>query len=371
MKSGVYVFIFALLLFSCSDLKKKAPQRPLLSLPVIKVQKMNITGFQMITANIEGTINDEVRPKISGFITKVYIDEGQRVKKGQLLFKLETLAVNQDALAAKANLQSATIEVEKIKPLVKEGIISKRELETATALQTSAKATYNGVLAQIDYGNVRAAIDGIVGEIPFRVGSLVSPSDIEPLTTVSELNEVYAYYSMNEKEYLSFLRNTQGSSVREKIKNFPKVKLILADDSEYDQEGTVETTTGQIDTQTGTVSFRARFPNPNGLLNNGNSGFIKIPQQYNEVLVVPEQSTFENQTIVYVFSVKESDTVVQKAITPIRRINNLLLIKDGLNEGEQIVGQGVSKIGNGTKIHPVVTPFDTIASSTETIFKSN
>ena len=191
------------------------------------------------------------------------------------------------------------------------------------------------------------------------------------MTTVSELNEVYAYYSMNEKDYLSFLRNTEGNSIQEKIKNFPKVKLVLADDSEYEYEGIVETTTGQIDTQTGTVSFRALFPNPDALLNNGNSGFIKIPQEYKDVLVVPEQSSFEDQTILYVFSVKESDTVQQKPITPIRRIDNLILISEGLKEGERIVGQGVAKIKDGAAIKARPTPFDSIAKSTERIFKSN
>ncbi len=369
MKSFLYTLL-TLAFLSCSE-KQEQQQRPLPNLPVIEVQKRDITGFKLITANIEGTINDEVRPKISGYITDVLIDEGERVKKGQLLFKLETLAVSQDALAAKANLESSTIEVEKIKPLVTDGIISERELETAIALQSSARASYNSVLAQVDYGNVRASIDGIVGEIPFRVGSLVSPNDVQPLTTISELKDVYAYYSMNEKDYLTFLRETKGSSVQEKIKNFPKVRLVLADDSEYGEEGTIQTTTGQIDTQTGTVSFRAKFPNPEGLLNNGNSGFVKIPQYYKDVLVVPEQSTFEDQTIIYVFSVKDSDTVQQKPVKPIRRINNLLLISEGVAQGERIVGKGVAKIKDGAAIKAIPTPFDSIAESTKTIFKSN
>ncbi|QCW99473.1 efflux RND transporter periplasmic adaptor subunit [Aggregatimonas sangjinii] len=366
----VYIFLISFLI-SCSGGKEGQQERPLQSLPVIEVQKQDVVGYKMITANIEGTVNDEVRPKISGYITNVYIDEGQRVKKGQLLFKLETLSVSQDALAAKADLESTSIEVEKIKPLVKEGIISERELETAIALQSSSRATYNSVLAQADYGNVRASVNGIVGEIPFRVGSLVSPNDAEPLTTLSELNEVYAYYAMNEKDYLTFLRDTEGNSTQEKIKNFPKVKLVLADDTEYEEEGTVETTTGQIDTQTGTISFRARFSNPKGLLTNGNSGYVKIPQYYKDVLVVPEQSTFEEQTIVYVYTVKASDTVQQKAVKPLTRINNLLLIAEGLGEGDKIVGKGLSKIRDGAAIKPIPTPFDSVATSTKRIFKSN
>lgn len=370
MKAFIYVLLIAFA-FSCSEKNEEQQQRPLPQLPVIEVQKQDVVGYKMITANIEGTTNDEVRPKISGFITNVFIDEGQRVKKGQLLFKLETLSASQDALAAKANLESSTIEVEKIKPLVADGIISKRELETAMALESSARASYNSVLAQVDYGNVRSSVNGIVGEIPFRVGSLVSPNDVEPLTTVSELKEVYAYYSMNEKDYLTFLRDTEGNSIQEKIKNFPKVKLVLADDSEYGEEGQIETTTGQIDTRTGTVSFRARFPNPEGLLTNGNSGYVKIPQYYKDVLVVPEQSTFEDQTIVYVYAVKASDTVQQKAVKPISRINNLLLISEGVDEGERIVGKGVAKIRDGAAIKAIPTQFDSIAKSTERIFKSN
>lgn len=366
----MYILI-SLVLLSCGEKEQQRQQPPPPSLPVIKVEKQDVTGYKLITANIEGIVNDEVRPKIAGYITDVLVDEGTVVKKGQILFKLETRSVSQDALAAKANLESATIEVDKLVPLVEEGIISERELESAKAVQSNSRASYNSVLEQIEYGNVRSSVNGTVGEIPFRTGSLVSPNDVEPLTTVSETKEVYAYYAMNEKDYLTFLRETEGTSVQEKIKNFPKIKLVLADDSEYQHEGIIETSTGQIDRQTGTISFRARFPNSEGLLTNGNSGFVKIPQYYKDVMVVPEQSSFEDQTIVYVFTVTENDSVKLTAVKPIKRINNLLLIEEGVNVGETIVGKGVSKIRDGALIQPKMVPFDSIAKSTKTIFKSN
>lgn len=299
--------------------------------PVVKVETKNITGYTEYAADIQGKVNNAVRAKIQGYITQVLVDEGQFVKAGQPLFRLETNILNENAdaarsgissakanvQAAKAAVQAAQVEVDKLKPLVAKNIISNVQLQTAQANLASAKAqlsqaqaaetqavaNYKGVEANINYSIIRAPISGVVGKINFREGSLVGPSDATAITTVSDTKELYVYFSMNEKEYLNFLEGSVGATVPEKLKNMPMVDLILANGQPYSEKGRIQTVTGQIDQTTGTIQFRVLFNNEAKLLSNGNSGRIRIPKLYNNVLVIPESSTYEQQQIVYAYKV--------------------------------------------------------------------
>ena len=228
---------------------------------VTTIPQKTVTGYTSYPTRIEGVNNSEVRAKISGYITEVLVDEGQKVRKGQTLFKLETQSLNQDAAAAKANVNAAQVEVDKLKPLVEKNIISNVQLETAKARLQQARSTYNSIVANIDYGNIKSPVDGFVGAISLSKGSLVSPSSQEPLTTVSDISEVYAFFCMNEKEYLDFIQNAEGKNIEEKINNLPKVTLILANGSTYEKRGTIETINSQVNANTGSISFRAVFEN--------------------------------------------------------------------------------------------------------------
>src|SRR5690606_18404092 len=223
---------------------------------------------------------------------------------GQTLFRIETQALSQDAGAARANINAAQVEVDKLKPLVEKNIISPVQLTTAEARLAQAKANYNSIVANIDYATIKSPVNGYVGSIPHREGALVSPADPTPLTTVSVTNEVYAFFTMNERDYLNFIQEAKGENLNEKIKNFPPVELELVNGEIYKHKGKIETVTGQVNASTGTVSFRATFPNPNRILANGNSGKIRIPKTYENAVVVPEASTFEQQGIVYVYKVQ-------------------------------------------------------------------
>src|SRR5690606_24582612 len=172
-----------------------------LPLPVIEVPARSVTGYTSYPVSIEGTISSDVRAKVAGYITDVLVDEGQKVSKGQTLFKLETASLNQEAGAAEANVNAARVEVEKLVPLVEKGIISKVQLETAKARLAQAEAGYKSITASIGYATIKSPVNGHVGSIPFREGTLVSPGDPVPLTTVSEINEVYVFFAMNEKDY--------------------------------------------------------------------------------------------------------------------------------------------------------------------------
>ena len=409
MKNKLIIVSLALLsIISCKKKEEKKQEGPK-EVPVVEVQQRNVTGYQSFPASIQGRVNNDVRAKIQGYITQVLVDEGQYVTKGQPLFRLETNTLNQSAdaaragigaaqsgvAAAKANVSAAQaavnasqVEVNKLIPLVQKNIISAVQLETAKANLSRAQAqlaqaqaaqaqaaagvsqasaNYKGVQANIDYSVIRAPISGVLGKLPFRVGSLVGPNDPTPLTTVSDTSGIFAYFSMNEREYLDFLENAYGATVPEKLRNMPMVELELANGSLYGEKGKIEAVTGQIDPTTGTIQFRVSFTNASKLLSNGNSGTIKVPKLYNKALVVPESATFEQQGLVYVFKV-EKDTAKNVMIGVTDRVNNLVVVKDGIKKGEKIVAQGVGTLKPGTAVKAKPANFDEIVNAIKPIF---
>ncbi len=366
-------FILGLLLVmsSCGNDSKNqaqtAPPAPML--PVVSIPTKTVTAYTTYPASIEGIINSQVIAKISGYITDVLVDEGEKVRKGQTLFKLETQTLNQDAAAAKANVNAAQVEVDKLKPLVEKNIISNVQLETAKAKLQQAKSGYNSIAANIDYGNIKSPVDGYVGSINFRKGALVSPSGQTPLTTVADISKVYAYFSMNEKEYLDFIQNAEGETIEEKIKKMPKVKLLLANGSLYDEEGTIETINSQVNENTGSISFRAVFDNPSRILTNGNSGKIQVPKVYTDAIVVPQESTYEQQGSIYVYKVAKDSTAVSTRIGVKAEVDNFYVVDSGIEKGDVIVAKGAAKLRGDSKIKPQEMPFDSIAKPIEKVFR--
>lgn len=366
--SSLIVPITVFFLMSCQDTPQGQQRGGAVSLPVVEVPERTLTAYTSYPVSIEGTVTSAVRAKVAGYITAVLVDDGEKVRKGQTLFKLETQALSQDAGAAQANVNAAQVEVNKLKPLVDKGIISAVQLETARARLAQAKANYNSITANIGYATIKSPIDGYVGSINFRQGALVSPADPTPLTTVSDIDEVYAYFAMNEKDYLDFLQKTKGQSLSEKIANFPAVVLQLVNGELYAHEGKIGTVTGQVNRATGTVSFRATFPNPGRILANGNSGNIRIPKKYENAVVVPEASTYEQQGRVYVYRVQGDTLAVSVPIVVLDRVDNLVLVKSGVKAGDRIVAQGVGKVRNNTPITPQPVAFDSIPSL-DVVFK--
>ncbi|MCC4211862.1 efflux RND transporter periplasmic adaptor subunit [Leeuwenhoekiella parthenopeia] len=378
MKKNFYHLVTATLLTvvlagfsSCgegkADQQAAASQTP--SLPVISLPVKTLTGYQSYPARIEGVINAEVYAKISGYITDVAVDEGQKVRKGQVLFRLETQSLNQDAAAAKANVNAAQVEVDKLKPLVEKNIISEVQLETAKAKLKQAESAYNSIAANIGYGTIKSPVDGYVGAINLRAGSLVSPSSQTPLTTVSEIDKVYAYFAMNEKEYLNFIMAADGGVRDEKIENLPQVTLILANGEEYPQQGTIETVNSQVNENTGSVNFRAVFDNPQRLLTNGNSATLRVPKTYTDVVVVPIESTLERQGSTYVYQLDADNKATATEITVKDEINNLYIVSDGISKGDRIVAKGIQNLRGTTTIQPQETPFDSIAAPIKKSFR--
>ncbi len=364
-------FIFTLLFLSCGDKEQKqsqAPQGPQ-TFEVTKIPTKTVTGFTIYPTSIEGIVNSEVRAKISGYITEVLVDEGEKVRKGQTLFRLETQSLNQDAAAAKANVNASQVEVDKLKPLVEKDIISNVQLETAKAKLQQAQSTYSSIAANIDYGSIKSPVDGYVGQIRLRKGALVSPTSQQPLTTVSDISKVYAFFSMNEKEYLDFIQNAEGKDVEEKLKNLPKVSLVLANGNTYEKEGKIETVNSQINANTGSITFRAVFDNASRILTNGSSGKIKIPKTYNDALVVPKTSTYEQQGSTYVYKVGKDSTAVSARIQIKDEVGAVYVVSNGVEKGDEIIATGVANLKKDTKVKPKEVPFDSIAKPIEKVFK--
>ncbi len=370
MKRFFPILALGFLISSCQDKpKNQTSGTQISSLPVIQVPAQDITGSVSYPVSMAGIVNADVRAKISGYITHVLVDEGAYVRQGQPLFRLETQSLTEEAQAAKANIEAAQVGVDQLQPLVEQNIVSGIQLKTAEARLAQAKATYKSITASIGYANINSPIAGYVGRITYRQGSLVDPGSPMPLTTISNTNEIFGYFSMNEADYIDFLQKTEGKTLKEKMAHFPKVKLKMANGEIYAHEGKIETVTAQVDPTTGTVSFRATFPNPEHLIANGSSGILIVPRTFKNVVLVPQESTYEQQGKTYVFQLLKDTTITPVIIEVADVVNNLIVVRSGLPAGTQIVAQGVGTLRDKQKIKPVVKSFDSLAKAPMTIFQ--
>ncbi|HEY0679676.1 MAG TPA: efflux RND transporter periplasmic adaptor subunit [Chitinophagaceae bacterium] len=365
----------AIVIPSCTSTSGSEHYAPSLqSLPVITVSNMAATTYQEYSASLEGSRDIEIRPQVVGVLDKIYVDEGAYVKKGQPLFKIndriyrEQLNNSRAALsAAKANLANAQINLAKIKPLVQNNVVSDVQLKTAQAAYDAAAANVSQAEAVVQnaeinlgYTLITAPASGYVGRIPFKTGSLAGTSTIEPLTVLSEINEVYAYFSLSENDFLQFENQFPGKTVQEKLKSIPPVELVLADNSIYTHKGKVQAVSGQFNNSMGAISFRATFKNPDGLLRSGNTGKIRIPRALVSTVVVPQESTFELQDKVFVFLLADSNKVTSKPITIAGRSGNYYLVEKGISAGDKIVYNGLDRLREGVMIQPQPITMDSL-----------
>ncbi len=326
------------------------------------VSKQDATLQSVYPVTIRGQEDIEIRPRIDGFIEAIYIDEGSIVRKGQALFKINSPQTEQAVVTAQAaiatadaQVSTAKLNVDRITPLAEKGIVSRVQLETfenayksAEAAKLQAEASLANAQATLSWTNVTSPVDGVVGSIPYRQGSLVNNQNI--LTTVANTSNVFAYFSLNEKTLSEFLNTLEGDTQAEKIKNAPKVALTLADGTVYPEQGTIETITGTVNITTGSANFRAEFPNKQGVLRSGTSGTISIPRVLEDVIVIPQKATFAQQDKILVYKV-QADSVVQNIITAVPTPDGRsYAVTEGLQEGERIVTDGIATLANGKKI---------------------
>ena len=364
---GLLVLVFAL--SSCSNQQQgnNGMQGQIGEYFVQEVKPNNVTLYQDFPTTMQGEQTVEIRPRIAGYIEKILVDEGDHVKKGQILFKLNANDIEAQVRSAEAQVKvadsqvaTAKINVEKTEPLVEKDIISEFQLETvktnlqaAEAQLAQAKANLANAKANLEYTLIVSPTDGIIGTFPYRVGSLVSSSIMHPLTTVSNTSTMWAYFSMNEIDFLRMTKDLKGTTTREKLEKLPQVELVLPDMSIYDFKGKIEIASGIVDQQTGAVNIRASFPNPEGNLRSGGSGRVRLPENHNNVLLIPQKASYEIQGKHFVYVVNDENKIVN---TPIQvLVGNLkenYVVTSGLKAGDKVVVEGITTLRDGMEIKP-------------------
>ncbi|MBD0365282.1 MAG: efflux RND transporter periplasmic adaptor subunit [Flavisolibacter sp.] len=340
---------------------------PVQEYPVLTLTLRPTTLFTDFPATIQGQQNIEIRPKIDGYIETIYVDEGATVRKGQPLFRISAPQYEQEVRTAQANIKiaqadvnAAQMQVAKVRPLVEKDIISKNELESAQytlqakqAALAQAQARLANARTNLGYTAVTSPVNGVVGPIPYKIGSLVSSNTAQPLTTVTNVGNIYAYFSVNEKQALQFSRSTPGATAQERLATIPPVTLILADGSEFPHKGRVETGSGMVNTQTGSFSVRATFPNPGNFVRSGSTGTVRIPQTIDSALLVPQKATYELQGKRFVYVLESTGTVRSAEINISGNSGGqFFVVQEGLRPGEKIVLEGVAALRDGTQIKP-------------------
>lgn len=366
MKKITILSLMAVFLISCADKSQAPAAAPAPLLPVMAVKTENTTTDDEYPAAIQGTVDVEIRPQVSGNLDRVFIDEGAYVSKGQSLFKINERPFREQLNNALANLHgaeaaliNAQLEIDKLTPLVQNKVVSDYQLKTAKASHRiaasnieQAKAMVESARINLSYTTITAPVSGYIGRLPKKQGSLVASSDVEPLTKLSDVHEVYAYFSLGETDFINFKGQNSGNTIGDKIKNLPPVSLILADGNAYSQLGKIDMVDGQFDKNTGAITLRATFPNASGTLRSGNTGKIRLGIQHNDAILVPQSATIEMQDKVFVFTLNKGNKVNKMPITVIGKSGTDYLIKDGVKSGDQIVLSGIDKLQEGQVIQP-------------------
>jgi membrane fusion protein (multidrug efflux system) len=365
----------ALFILRCTNKnKEQALAMPPQSLPVVSLTSGSAVTYLEYPATVEGTQNIEIRPQVSGYLEKIYVEEGAFVRKGQLLFKINDHEYTERATQARAStslaraaVEKAKVEVDRLQPLVDNKVIAEVQLKTARANYDAAKASLDQALSATNSANItvgytliKAPVDGFIGRIPYKTGSLIGKGEAVPLTVVSEVNNVYAYFSMAESDFLAFTAKAAGSTLQEKLQHVPAIELKLPDNTIYAAKGKLELVEGQFDRAAGTISFRAIFPNDHDLLRSGITGKIRIPSQHNNQLLVPQESTYELQDKIFVFALTDSNKVVSKMLSVEGKAGNYYLVNKGIQNGETIVYSGLQRLRDGAVINPSRISFDSL-----------
>lgn len=290
-------------------------------------------------AEIQSLQNIEIRAKVKGFIESINVDEGQHVSAGQLLFTIRPKEYEAELIKAKANVKKAELELQNVKKLAEKNIVSPNELSLAVAKLDEAKADENLAELYVGYTKIRAPFEGTIDRLKFKMGSLIDEGTL--LTTLSNNKSVYAYFNVSEAEYLDY---------KSRAKNKNNATLFLANNMPHKYKGQVETIEAEFDKNTGSIAFRAKFPNPELLLKHGETGKVQLSVDLKNVLVIPQKATFEIQDKFYVFVVDANNIVKSRGITIKQKLSNLYVIESGLSVDDKILLEGIQTVKDDDKI---------------------
>ena len=346
---------------------------------VLAVKPQRAKLHKEYPATLQGQQTVEIRTRIAGYIEEILVDEGAHVKKGQVLFRLNANDIQANVRSAEAQVKVAEAEVvaakinlEKTKPLVEKDIISQFDLQSVESVVKAREAQLAQAIANLEnakanlqYTLITSPTDGIIGNFPYRVGSLVSSSSMQPLTTVSNTINMYAYFSMNEKEFLSLTKGLEGKNLNEKLATMPEVLLVQADGSLYGHAGRIETAGGLVDQQTGAINIRASFPNTESFLRSGGSGLIRIPQHIDSTIIIPQKATYELQGKHFVYVVGDDNIVQNTEIEVLTgNLKDSYLVTKGLKAGDKVVVEGIPSLRDKVPIKPKMVEAEELAENT-------
>ncbi|WP_294282431.1 efflux RND transporter periplasmic adaptor subunit [uncultured Chryseobacterium sp.] len=347
---------------------------PAPELPVYSVITSPATVYQEFPTALEGKNNVEIRSQVDGYLDKIYVEEGAYVRAGQPLFKIDSRSYGEqmnmasaNLQAANANIQKAKVEVDRLEPLVSAKVVSDVQLRTAkanyaaaVAAASQARASVGSAKINVGFTTITAPVSGYIGRIPYKKGSLISRTDPSPLTLLSDISEIYAYFSLSELDFIAFQKKYPGATLNEKLKNMPMVELVIADNSVYSEKGKMSIVDGQFDKTTGAISVRAVFPNAGGILRTGNTGRVRMPQLFNKTLVIPQESTYEIQDKTYVYVLGKGNKVTGKPVKISGKTDSYYFISEGLAAGDKIVFTGLGTLKDGVSIRPKAISSDSL-----------
>ena len=329
---------------------------------LLTITRQDVAIEETYSAAIRGRQDIAIMPQVIGTLTELRVVEGERVKKGQVLFVVDQVPFRAQVETSEANVKvaeagvaTARLVYESKQQLFAEEVISQFDLQTAENNYLSAQAGLaqaNAALViarnNLNYTEVKSPSDGVVGTLPFRIGALVSPQMPQPLTTVSDNAVMYVYFSMTENQWLSLVR--RYGSKEEALRQMPAVALLLNDGSRYEREGRIETVSGVIDPQTGTVSVRAAFANPDGLLTAGGAGNVVLSRTQANAIAIPRTATFEIQDKVFVYRAVDGHAVATQVAVSRLNGGKTYVVESGLQEGDVIITEGVAMLKDGAEI---------------------
>ena len=348
----LFLFVCALFTYGCKNAGSSGNGKEVIPVMVLEYSDVDIP--QVYVADIQAVRFVEIKPKMEGYIEVVYVDEGKKVKRGETIFRLKSTEFNEDLKEAEAahkqaiaKLRMAQNDVDRISRLVEKEILSQIRFEQALAEKEAAEFEVKQAESRVQrsgavlaYTDVTAPFDGTISRIMYKAGSLVTPNDL--LTNISDVSEMFAYFKLSEQDYLQFVK-ADASPLAD------SVQLILPDGSFYVQKGKIETAGSDFERGTGSIAFRARFANPDELLKHGISGKIQLVNRMEQVLMIPQKSTFEILDFVYVYTVDREGKVKARSFNPLCRLNTYYVTRD-LDAGSAIVYEGIQLVKDDMRI---------------------
>lgn len=328
-----------LLLFSCNEKKEEKQEDSVY--PVTSPIKMDTIINKDFVAQVQSVKNIEIRAQEKGFLEKIYVDEGQYVKAGQTLFRIMPQLYQAELLKAKAEVEQASIELRNASTLANNDIVSKNERLMAKAKLDAANAEMKLAQIHLSFTDIKAPFSGVIDRIPLKLGSLVDEGDL--LTTLSDNTDIYSYFNVSEPEYLNYQKNVADRGNQ-------NVNLVMANGDIFNQTGQIQTIEGQFDNETGNIAFRAKFPNPEKLLRNGETGKIRMTLPLKNALIIPQKATYEIQDQKYVFVIDKNGVAKSKNIKVAYELPDIYVVASGLSGGDKILLEGVQKVKDDQKV---------------------